>query len=536
MITPLETIKKFINDKCFTKSGGLNNRVCLRSWWINRNHLDIYNAIMACDVPSETFSERIYNILNDNTTQPTCQVCGSPVNFMSYSDGYRKHCSKYCATQSKDRNEKISKNRDMDSITEKVKQTNMKRYGVEYFFKTKGFVEKSSNTKLERYGDVKYNNQEQTKKTNLERYGVEFVGQSKEVIEKIQCQKTKNCPQLRNKDWLLDQNKTKSITEIAKEMKVTYRTVYLWFIKHDIEMNFFSSSYTEQQNEMVNYIKSICSFEVIVNDRNVIKPKEIDIYIPELKLGFEFNGMYWHAEDKKRHLEKLNLCTSMGVQLIQFWDTEWATKNDIVKSMISTVLKRNRIIYARKCVVREVSSPEYNNFVDDNHIQGKVNSSIRVGLYLDNELVSVIGIGKSRFSKNNSHELLRFCNKKFTNVVGGFSKLLKFVEQKYTDIESLESFCDIRLFSGDLYEKNDFTFSHQTTPGFVYYKSGKVINRQAMQKHRMKKIITDFDSGLSEHRNANNNGWLRVWDCGQKMYCLKSKGESVTDSPSFRVI
>jgi very-short-patch-repair endonuclease len=526
MITPLETIKKFINDNCFTKSGGLNNRVCLESWWINRDRLDIYNAIMAFDVPSETFSERIYNILNDNITQPSCQVCGSQVNFMSYSEGYRTYCSKYCMTQSKDRNEKISKNRDMGAITEKVKQTNLKRYGVEYFFKTKDFITKSSNTKLALYGDINYNNLEQAKKTNLERYGVEFTSQSKEVIEKIQAKKTENCPKLRNKDWLLEQNKTKSITEIAKELNVAYRTVYLWFIKHDIEMNFYSSSYTEQQNEMVNYIKSICSLDVIVNDRNAIKPKEIDIYIPELKLGFEFNGMYWHSEDEKRHLEKLNLCTAKGIRLIQFWDTEWITKKDIVKSMISTTLNQNQILYARKCDVKEVSSSDYNNFVDDNHIQGRVNSSIRVGLYHHNELVSVIGIGKSRFSKNNSHELLRFCNKKFTNVVGGFSKLLKFVDQKYTDIESLESFCDIRLFTGELYEKNDFTLSHQTTPGFVYYKSGKVVNRQTMQKHKMKSILTDFNSELSEHRNANNNGWLRVWDCGQKLYCLKAKRES----------
>lgn len=514
--------KEWFKNNLFTTKGTLNNRVCVDSWWHKRHYTQQLEEVRQTSsyLPDDCLmSERLYHIYHSLSAKPTCE-CGKHTNFINFKDGYFKYCSKYCATQSKERNEKIVKNRDMAAILEKNKKYNLENYGVEYLFQTKDFVTKAKNTKLERYGDANYCNAEKTKQTNQSRYGVDYTCMADEVIEKIQNKKTESCPQLRDKEWLITQNKTKSITEIANELNVTYRTVYLWYIKHDIDMNFFSPSYSKQQSDITDYIKTLTE-NVVVNDRTIIKPKEIDIFLPDHNLGIEFNGMYWHSEDPKRHLIKHNICAEKDIDLIQFWDTEWVAKPDIVKSIISTRLGKNSVIYARKCVIKELSSLEYNTFVDENHIQGKVNSSIRIGLFYNEELVSAIGIGRSRFSKMNSHELLRFCNKKFTNVVGGFSKMMRYVDENF-EIDSLESFCDIRLFSGELYEQNGFKLSHQTPPGFVYYKTGKVLNRQEMQKHKMAKIVKNFDPTLSEHQNANNNGWLRVWDCGQRLYVRKS--------------
>jgi hypothetical protein len=129
-------------------------------------------------------------------------------------------------------------------------------------------------------------------------------------------------------------------------------------------------------------------------------------------------------------------------------------------------LKLSKKIYARKCKIINLSSKQYNEFIEFNHIQGSVNSSIRYGLTYNDELVCAMGIGKSRFNKKYTHELLRFCNKLNTTVVGGFDKLLKHSIKNET-ISSLQTFADIRLFSGSVYEKSNFTFSHNTPPGFV---------------------------------------------------------------------
>ena len=90
------------------------------------------------------------------------------------------------------------------------------------------------------------------------------------------------------------------------------------------------------------FIKSIYSGQVLENDRTVIKPKELDIYLPELKLALEYNGEYWHDETKKRkpgyHKEKQKACEKKGIKLIEVWDSEWHADKDRFKNLIQEVI------------------------------------------------------------------------------------------------------------------------------------------------------------------------------------------------------
>jgi hypothetical protein len=47
------------------------------------------------------------------------------------------------------------------------------------------------------------------------------------------------------------------------------------------------------QLEIYNFIKDNYTGEVLSDVKNIINPYEIDIYIPDLNLGFEFNGIWW---------------------------------------------------------------------------------------------------------------------------------------------------------------------------------------------------------------------------------------------------
>ena len=80
--------------------------------------------------------------------------------------------------------------------------------------------------------------------------------------------------------------------------------------------------------------------------------------------------------------------------------------------------------------IKEISSKDCSSFLDQNHIQGKLGAKVRLGLYYNDELVSLMTFGALRKnlgqkSEDGSYELLRFCNKLNTNVVGGASKLFK---------------------------------------------------------------------------------------------------------------
>lgn len=87
------------------------------------------------------FSERIYCIIHDITTRPTCPVCGKPVGFLSPSNGYKKHCSYKCSNSDPDKKNKIKqtciKNWGVESsnqseiVKEKKRQTFRKKFGVD---------------------------------------------------------------------------------------------------------------------------------------------------------------------------------------------------------------------------------------------------------------------------------------------------------------------------------------------------------------------------------------------------------------------
>ena len=160
--------------------------------------------------------------------------------------------------------------------------------------------------------------------------------------------------------------------------------------------------------------------------------------------------MWWHNElnkDKNYHLSKTEECEKQGIQLIHIWEDDWLYKKDIVKSIILNKLNKNKIIYARKCKIKEIKNDLYRKFLDDNHIQGYINSKIKIGLFYDDELVSLMTFGNRRVAmgkkstNDDEYELLRFCNKLNTNIIGGASKLFKYFIDTYKP-EEITTYAD----------------------------------------------------------------------------------------------
>jgi hypothetical protein len=196
------------------------------------------------------------------------------------------------------------------------------------------------------------------------------------------------------------------------------------------------------------FIKSVYEGTILNNYR--IEGKELDIYLPELKLTFEFNGVYWHSnlyKENNFHLNKTKFFQILDISLIHIWEDDWAHKRDIIKSIISNKigLTTNRI-GARKCQIREVDNNLVRDFLNENHIQGFVGSKVKLGLFYEDELVSLMTFGNLRRSlgqknKGDHWELLRFCNKLNTQVIGGASKLFRYFLNNFV-VGQIISFCD----------------------------------------------------------------------------------------------
>ena len=460
----------------------------------------------------------------------------------------------------------------------KIKETVLNKYGVENVFQLKEVKDKIKETSLKKYKKDHYSKTDdfinKIKTTNLEKYNVEFVQQNKEVRQKteetniikygfktsllnndvkikvnntmldkygvlypLQNEEIKNKNKKTRKENILNKYNDLNIISIKSNLytimcdkghiyqidscnlyhrKNVYNTILCTMCN-----NISDKQTSGLETELYEFIKENYNGNILKNDRTVIK-KELDIYLPEMNLAFEFNGLYWHNELNKPnnyHKEKSDLCDKYNIQLIHIWEDEWVNKKDIIKSMILNKLKRikNRI-YARKCEIREITSNDLvRYFLDKNHIQGFVGSSIKIGLYYNEELVSLMTFGKTRKNMNstttnkNEYELLRFCNKLNTNVIGGASKLFKYFLNNYK-YDNIVSYADRSHSNGNLYEKLGFKFIHITVPNYYY-----VINKIRVYRFNFRKDILvkqGFDKNKSEHDIMLERKIFRIYNAG----------------------
>lgn len=243
---------------------------------------------------------------------------------------------------------------------------------------------------------------------------------------------------------------------------------------HDpcIKCNNIATGVSSQEEEIAQFIESL-GFEVKRGDRKELDGYEIDVFVPSLRIGFEYNGLFWHSEfrtEKNYHIQKQEKAANEGISLIHIWEDDWDKKKDIVKSRISHLLGKTQIkIYPRKCSIREVPYKETSKFLSENHIQGSCPHQKSIGLYYEGELVSVSTFGKRKISGSAGNELLRFCNKIGHSIPGGFSKMLS----HYIKTESPEeiiTFAD-RAWTTEMknfYVSNGFLPVGETPPNYWY--------------------------------------------------------------------
>lgn len=263
------------------------------------------------------------------------------------------------------------------------------------------------------------------------------------------------------------------------------------------------------------------------SDRKILNGKEIDILIPSMNIAFEIDGLRWHNEvtkDKNYHLYKTELCKEHGITLYHIFEDEWEFKSEIVKSRIRNILgKTVNKIYARKCSISIVPKKESKDFLNTNHLQGDTISKVSYGLYYNGELVSIMTFGKTRKNLgsknlNDSYELIRFCNKLNTNVIGGASKLLKHFIKEISP-KKLISYADRRWSNGNLYSSIGFQHIHNSRPNYFYVIGHNRKNRFSFRKDLL--IKQGFDPNKSEHQIMLDRGIYRIYDCGTMLFEYK---------------
>lgn len=283
----------------------------------------------------------------------------------------------------------------------------------------------------------------------------------------------------------------------------------------------FENGSSREENEVAEFISSL-GLEV-KRSVPVLDGKHIDIFIPNLNIGIEYNGLYWHSEKgftKASLLDKLLCAEKKGIRLIHIFSDEWNTKKDIVKSRLRNILGvHESSVFARKCSIVNLAFKQASVFLEETHIQGSGGStSINLGLELEGSIIAVMTFGKPRFEKiENTYELVRFSSK--GRVIGGFSKLLKSFVKNYNPGRII-SYADRRWSVGEVYIRNGFSQSSISLPGYFWSKGSKRLNRLHFQKHKLKDLLPIFSEEKSETENCIANGFFKVYDCGQLKFEL----------------
>jgi hypothetical protein len=492
------------------------------------------------------------------TKSKECPVCNTSFNYDERKP--RVVCSRKCANEYQ-KNSTVVENKKKKTI-----QTLQQKYGVQHNSQIKSFTEKRKQTLLSRYGNQNYTNREKAKQTLLTRYGSESYVNTKKIQDSMKSkygvkafsQSTKFKEIMQEKYGVthplhIHKNKVSQFEKVISKLKtITPNFTFDSYVGvkggslYPFTCNVCSAQFesslddgnipicrtchpidtskSKLEFQMIDWIRTFYNGTIIHGDKEILNGKELDIYLPEINVAIEINGIYYHGElsggkGKNYHLNKTRRCAEKGITLCHVLDIELIQKKSIVESILRNKICPSELstIHGRQCSVREVAAPESNTFLNENHIQGEDKSSVRIGLFHGDKMVSLMTFGRNRFGKYPEWEMYRFCNRLHTNVRGSLEKLFKYFIHKHNP-SSIVSFADRRYFNGNSYTRVGFKLVDTTQPNYHYFKvsNHKTIftSRNQFQKHKLKDKLETFDSSLTEWNNMQLNGYDRIWDCG----------------------
>jgi len=257
-----------------------------------------------------------------------------------------------------------------------------------------------------------------------------------------------------------------------------------------------------------------------VNDRSIISPLELDIYLQSKQLAIEYHGLYWHsynqpetAKEKKKHQTKALACNQIKIRLLQFFEHELEQKPCLIESMILNTLGHSIATNARDLRVNYIENSDAQPFFAVNHLSGHRSAKVTLALTSENTIIMAMSFSK----RYDGYEIIRMATKTGYRVRGGPSRLLTHFIRKYPS-KAIYTFADLRYSNGGTYLALGFKLNHITSPGYFYCKRNQILSRQRCQKHKLPKLLSVFDPSLTESQNMFNNGYRRVWDAGHKHF------------------
>ena len=264
-----------------------------------------------------------------------------------------------------------------------------------------------------------------------------------------------------------------------------------------------------EEQSVYNFMRSLLPNKTIVkNDRNILKGKELDIYIPSKRLAIEFNGLYWHSSNMKDdpfyHINKSIEAEKAGVRLISIMSDEWEMKKPIVQDILRKAIGIYETVDRDSCEVLEISFREGESFLQNNSLDPVLNSKKYFAIRFSNETIAVASFSNT----DNNWIMTNYCERKGYIVRDGVKAVLKVFNKKYNKAKlPIAVSCDRRYFRGVEFLEAGFQEITPTGPSFTITKN-------------FKKRLKFKESKQLKEADLQKKGFYKVYDCGKRRFVL----------------
>lgn len=382
----------------------------------------------------------------------------------------------------------------------KTRQTSLEKYGCAAPGNSVEGRKKAKATCLKNNG-VEYAMQspivrEKSRITNLEKYGCENAGQNEHVIQKrMETNRRKygdtmpfNTPECYEK-----QHQT-----MIEKYGVPYFPMSQEFLKHSkIRISNLNKQFISKLNEL----NIECVPELGLGT------KIYDIAIPTMRTVIEINPTYTHNSFGNHwneyglpgdyHLIKTQIAEENGYKCIHVWD--WDDWDKIIN-----LIKEKQTISANTLSLYKLSESSAEEFMNNNHLDGwDVNTVMTLGLVRNNQIYQAMSFAKSKTSKYYA-ELSRVATLQGYEIDGGAKVLFNYATNEF-GLSRIVAYADVAKSNGFMFEQMGMLHVNTTPPREIWSKKqDKMIRSRKANNITRSKLLED--------------GWLPVYDCGQKVY------------------
>ena len=387
-----------------------------------------------------------------------------------------------------------------EEIKNRIKNTNLQKYGVDNPSKSKFISDKIIATWYSRYFNWNANT-------------IEFLSNINVLAKKFNTE-----IEYKDNEYFVNCNNCNNRTRWTHQF-ISMRLRQFHITPCEICQPKYSAGASWIENLFWEFISAIYPNEIVYNSRTIIKPLELDIYLPDIKIAIEINWLYWHSEehkDKNYHYDKMKMCQEKGIQLYQFFEDEIPQAMMLMYSVLANngVLRSNidlddintlywltlfptAKIYARKTIVKRIPDSDKSivkNILETYHVQWWDTAWYKYALY-DTEwsILSIMTFKKMSVDKNqqksnntNMYELSRYVTIPWIQIVWWFSKLINAFKKDLPDVTIL-TYSNLRYSNefDNVYNRNNFELQWFTGINYYYFFEWKKMHRFNFRKDNL---------------------------------------------------